>query len=209
MRLSARGVLRGIAGAIGLLALLTSAAIAQEDGAEIAPITQFPTEETESDQVRSPVLTIDTDRLFGESRFGQRILSDLGQATEALATENRRIEAELKEEERSLTERRPDMDVETFRDEADAFDARVQRIRQEQDAKERALQDRLADGQESFLARATPILGRLMLDRGAVVILDRRTVFLGVGIVDVTDDAIDAIDAEIGEGADIEVPAPN
>lgn len=201
--------MRGIAGAIGLLALLTSAAIAQEDGAEIAPITQFPTEETESDQVRSPVLTIDTDRLFGESRFGQRILSDLGQATEALATENRRIEAELKEEERSLTERRPDMDVETFRDEADAFDARVQRIRQEQDAKERALQDRLADGQESFLARATPILGRLMLDRGAVVILDRRTVFLGVGIVDVTDDAIDAIDAEIGEGADIEVPAPN
>ena len=164
--------------------------------------------DAENEQVRSPVLTIDTDRLFRESQFGQRILSELGEQTEALAAENRRIEAELKDEERRLTEKRPQMDVATFREEADAFDARVQRIRQEQDAKEVALQRRLSEGQDAFLSTATPILGSLMLERGAVVILDRRTVFLGVGVVDVTDAAITAIDAEIGPGEELEDEAP-
>lgn len=209
MRPWPRRIWHGCAGAILSLAALVTAAVAQDEAPANPPITQFQVEEPASNQVRSPVLTIDTDRLFGDSLFGQRVLSELGEATETLAAENRRIEGELKEEERSLTERRPDMDVETFREQADAFDARVQRIRQEQDAKERALQERLADGQEAFLATATPILGRLMLDRGAVVILDRRTVFLGVGLVDVTDAAIEAIDAEIGDGAELDPPTRN
>ena len=158
------------------------------------------TQAQEAGQVRSPVLTVDTDRLFSESLFGQRVLAELSVATDALSAENRRIEAELTEEERSLTERRPEMEVTAFRAEADAFDAKVQRIRQEQDAKERALQTMLSDGQESFLGTVTPILGRLMLERGAVVILDRRTVLLGVGFVDVTEAAIATINAEIGDG---------
>ena len=41
-----------------------------------------------------------------------------------------------------------------------------------------------------------------------MVILDRRTVFLGVGVVDVTDSAITAIDAEIGPGEEIEDETP-
>ena len=205
MRQVPRGLWTGGAGAILAVFTLASMAVAQQE-APVPPSAPVQIDGPASNQVRSPVLTIDTDRLFGDSLFGQRVLSELGEATEALAAENRRIEGELKEEERSLTERRADMDVATFRQEADAFDARVQRIRQEQDAKERALQERLADGQEAFLATATPILGRLMLDRGAVVILDRRTVFLGVGIVDVTDAAIEAIDAEIGAGVEIGQP---
>ena len=200
---------RGCAGAILTCLALVSAAVAQEEAPPRPPIAPIQIGDPASSQVRSPVLTIDTDRLFGDSLFGQRVLTELGAATEALAAENRRIEGELKDEERSLTERRPDMDVETFREAANAFDARVQRIRQEQDAKERALQERLASGQEAFLARATPILGRLMLDRGAVVILDRRTVFLGVGIVDVTDAAIEAIDAEIGDGSELDTTGQN
>lgn len=193
----------GLVRVVAVLAAMTGAAVAQEAPSAPGPIvSQLSSGDPVASPVRSPVLTIDTERLFGGSLFGQRVLSELGEATEALAAENRRIEAELTDEERSLTERRPDMEVETFRAEADAFDAKVQRIRQEQDAKERALQERLAQGQEVFLATATPILGRLMLDRGAVVILDRRTVFLGVGIVDVTDDAIAAIDEEIGDGSE-------
>ena len=160
-------------------------------------------------QVRSPVLIIDTERVFAESQFGLRIAADVQRDSEALVAENRRIEAALTEEERSLTLRRPTMPAADFRAEADAFDERVQGIRQAQDAKQRALQEGIVTGRDQFLQAATPILGQLMQESGAVVILDRRSVFLGVGSVDITDQAIARINAEIADGTALPAPAPN
>ena len=151
-------------------------------------------------QVRSPILTIDVDRLVAETRYGERLGEDLQAQEEALAAENRRIEAELTAEEQSLTERRPTMEVEAFRAEAEAFDAKVQRIRAEQDAKEQALSDSVSQGRTEFLNAATPVLAQLMIDRGAAVILQRRDVFLSASLVDITDEAIAAIDAQLGDG---------
>ena len=154
----------------------------------------------ESGPVRSPVLTIDPDVLFERSLFGQRVMAEVEAQTTALATENRRIEQALTEEEQSLTDRRPNMAVSAFREEAAAFDERVQAIRQAQDAKERALEQIEIEGRDNFLNAAQPVLGRLMLERGAAVILDRRSVFLGFGAIDVTEAALEAINAEIGDG---------
>lgn len=160
-------------------------------------------------QVISPVLVIDTDRVFTESRFGQRVAADVQRDSDALVAENRRIEAALTEEERSLTLRRPTMVVADFRVEADAFDTRVQGIRRAQDAKQRALQDAIGAGRDQFLQVIRPVLGQLMQETGAAVILDRRTVFLAVGSIDITDLAITRIDAAIGDGADLPPLTPD
>lgn len=152
------------------------------------------------------IVVLDTDRLFTESLFGQTLATALQTETEALIEENRRIEAELTAEEQSLTQRRAEMTPTAFRNEADAFDARVQQIRRERDAKERALQQEAAAGREQFLAAIGPTLGQVMMARGAAVILDRRTVFLSTGAVDVTDTAIAAVDAAIGDGSTLRTP---
>ncbi len=152
-------------------------------------------------QVRSPVLTIDPERLYAESLFGQRVAAQIRTDAEALDRENQRIEQALTEEERGLTLRRPTMPVDEFRAAAEDFDNRVQAIREAQDAKERSLQQAISQGQADFLEAATPILAEIMLDAGAAVILDRRSVFLGVGAVDITDRAIEAVNARIGDGA--------
>ncbi|MGX9855580.1 OmpH family outer membrane protein [Limimaricola variabilis] len=155
----------------------------------------------QAQQTVAQVLVLDTERLFTESLFGRRLADDLQAKTEALIEENRRIEAELTAEEQDLTRRRPSMAPADFRAEADAFDARVQEIRRERDAKERALQQEAATGRETFLAASGQALGQLMLSRGAAVILDRRTVFLSTGAVDITDAAIAAVDEAIGDGS--------
>lgn len=181
------------------LALLSAPLAAQEGqgGQQAAPVH------------RGAVLTIDTDRIFSESLFGRRVADEYRAATEELGAENRRIEAELTAEEQSLTDRRAAMDPEDFRAEAEAFDIRVQAIRSEQDAKERALQEHLTQGRDAFLSATTSILGELMQEAGASVILDRRSVFLALGAIDVTEDAIAAIDAAIGDGAEAGLaPAP-
>ncbi|KAA9008733.1 OmpH family outer membrane protein [Histidinibacterium aquaticum] len=192
-----------------LLALLLPGTLPAQQQGNVAE--QFPVQGPEV--VRSPVLTIDPDRVFSESRFGQHITEEIQAETEALAEENRRIAARLEAEERDLTERRPDIPPEEFRAEAEEFDARVQEIRREQDAKERAIGERVQQAQAAFLGAVRPVLANLMIERGAAVILDRRTVVLGAGAVDITDAAIERIDAEMGEGPGVQAlddlaPAP-
>ena len=152
-------------------------------------------------EIASPVLVIDRERLFSESAFGARLVEEIEQRSAALSAENRRIEAELIEEERELTERRPQLDPQEFRALADAFDEKVQRLRAQQDEKARDL-TRLRDAERSeFVQTVGPILSDLVRERGAVVVLDRRDVFLSSEAIDITEEAIERIDAEAGADA--------
>ncbi len=157
---------------------------------------------------RSAVLTIDLERLFSETAFGERVLAELEERGLALASENRRIEAELIAEEQDLTERRPDLPIEEFQTLADAFDEKVERIREERDAETRELQLLREQERQRFLGLIGPVLGELLQERGASVMLDRRTVFLSVDQVDVTDMAVARIDAAIGDGGPSDAPQP-
>lgn len=148
------------------------------------------------------ILTISSERLYAESAFGTRIAAEIESESAVLASENRRIEAELTEEEKALTEQRSGMDPTEFRALADAFDAKVQSIRREQDAKARALVQRGDEARGAFFRTARPVLEELMRVSGAGVILERSSVFLSANAVDITSLAIARIDATIGDGTD-------
>lgn len=145
----------------------------------------------------TPVLVIDQERLFRESALGTRITEELEDAAAALAAENRRIETELTAEEQELTELRAELSAEEFRELADAFDAKVQRLRSEQDAKERELERRQDADRQLFINQIGPILGALAQERRALVVLDRRAVFLVSDTVDVTDEMIERVNDSI------------
>ncbi len=153
--------------------------------------------------VQSLILTIEPDRLFSDSAFGQRIVRDIETEGNQIASDNRRIEAELTQEERELTELRDTLTTEEFRERASAFDEKVQELRRTQDEKARALGQRSDEARRALLAAAQPVLLDLMADSGAVAILDRRAVLLSVSAVDITDRAITRVDATIGDGTDI------
>lgn len=176
---------RGLAGAVMLLMLVMLAPMASAQQLGL---------------VQSPILTIESDRLFAESAFGKRVAREVEAESAVLAAENRRIEAELTTEEKDLTDRRPTMEPEGFRTLADAFDQKVQAIRRIQDAKGRALSQRQDASQVTFLRAARPILEDLMREAGAAVILERSSVFLSANVSDITDLAITRIDASLGEG---------
>ncbi len=152
-------------------------------------------------QVQSPILTVDSERLYQASAFGKRAARELEERTNVLQAENRRIEAALAEEERALTDQRPTLTPEAFRALADAFDEKVQATRQRQDAKSRALTQQLEEDRIAFLNAAVPVLQTLMREAGAAVVLERRGVFLSATAIDITDDAIARIDAVIGDGS--------
>lgn len=153
-------------------------------------------------RVQSPILTIDSERLYRGSAFGQRVLNDIEARTRALTEENRMLEAELEAEEQALTDQRPGMTPEEFRALADAFDARVQSIRREREAESRAIAALLEENRARFLQAAGPVLEDIMRDAGAAVVLEVRSVFISANAIDITDLAIARIDAVLGDGTE-------
>ncbi len=151
-------------------------------------------------EIPPPVLTIEGERLFSDSAFGRRVTAEIEDAARALASENRRIEAELVAEEKDLTERRAELPPAEFRALADAFDAKVQRLRSEQDAKERKISQMREKSRDAVLSEIAPILSEIVRERGALMILDRRDVFLSADSIDITDEAIRRVNEAFGDG---------
>ena len=144
--------------------------------------------------IQSPILTIDSDRLFEESAFGQQTITEFEALGAALAAENRRIEEALLVEERDLTDVRPTIDPSEFRALADIFDEKVQETRRAQDTKGRELNAELEERRVVFLNAAVPILEQLMRESGAAIVLEQRSVFISSTAVDITQMAIQRLD---------------
>ncbi|MCV3270972.1 OmpH family outer membrane protein [Roseobacter sinensis] len=150
--------------------------------------------------VQSPILTIDSDRLFSESDFGKQTVAEFEARGAELAAENRRIEEALEAEEQALTEQRATMDPAEFRTLADAFDEKVQTTRRAQDAKNRELSQDFEQRRNVFLNAAAPVLEGLMREAGAAVIMDKRALFLSSNAIDITDLATERLNAVLGDG---------
>jgi Skp family chaperone for outer membrane proteins len=168
--------------AIAFVALWPGVAASQEFDVSIPP----------------PILTIDQDRLFLETEPGLEITGVLEERAAALTLENEAIEAQLIEEELSLTEQRATLPAEEFQALADAFDTKVQRIRAEQDQKAREINEAGEVARQQFFNDVAAVISVIVSERGALIVLDRREVFLSADRIDITDEAI----ARVNESVD-------
>ncbi len=144
---------------------------------------------------QSPVLTINQQSLFEDSAFGKASLTRLEAASRALQAEIRQIESDLEIEERMLTERRAALPSSEFQPLARAFDEKVETIRQAWSAKDRDLKRQREADQQRFFESAVPVLAELMREMGAVALIDQSSVILSLDRVDVTQVAINRLDA--------------
>jgi Skp family chaperone for outer membrane proteins len=156
--------------------------------------------QTTTIEVKPPILVIDQDRLFSETRLGAASMAEIEQAANDLKAENQRIEEQLITEERALTEQRASLPADEFRALADDFDARVQRIRAEQDEKARALTRAQENARSDFFQDVAAVISDIVREKGALVVIDRRDVFLSAEQIDITNEAIARVNA-VEEGA--------
>ncbi len=143
---------------------------------------------------QSQIVTVDSELIFGSTGFGQQITTSLEEKVAALASENKRIAAELEAEELELTEKRKTLEPVEFRELADAFDKKVRLIRAEQEAKQLDLQGLRDDERQSFIDTIGPLLSSIAREHGALIVLERRNVLLSADTIDITQEVIDRID---------------
>jgi Skp family chaperone for outer membrane proteins len=141
-----------------------------------------------------PILTLDQNRLYADSRFGRETQEKIKAEAKVLSAENRDLEAALEAEESALAERRSSLPAAEFQTLAEAFDAKVRDIRQARDAKVRDLSMRQDQAQRAFLDEVGPVLDQILTEMGAELIIDRASVILASPSIDITDLAIRRID---------------
>ena len=73
---------------------------------------------------------------------------------------------------------------------ANDFDQRVQRLRAEQDEKVVALNRAQDNARTTFFNDVAAIISTILRERGAVVVIERRDVFLSHDSIDITSEAI-------------------
>lgn len=158
--------------------------------------------------VQFPFATLDENRLFTGSRYGQALLAVLEGEQARLAAENRDIESTLAGRERDLTERRGTLAPEAFRALADAFNDEVETVRAEQNAKERAIYQRHDAERLRFRDAANQVLAQIMAERGALAIIAEEAIVLGFRDIDITQEAIDRLDSLLGDGPPAQAVPP-
>jgi len=154
-----------------------------------------------------PFVFINQERLLTGSKAGQAILAEEDRQRDALRTEARALDRSFEEEERSLTEQRPKLSAEEFRQLSDAFDARVVQARRDQDNRAAQLAQEFDQRRRQFYAQVAPILVSLMDRYGARAIFDESSVLLADQSLNITQAVIAEIDARAPEAPAPEAPA--
>lgn len=174
--------------------------IPETSDAESLPNRIIQSDDDVSRDMSAHVLTVDQERLFVESAWGKRAKEALEEKGGRIEAENERLAQQLSDEEAKLTRQRETMDPAEFRRLAEAFDTRATEIRR---ARAQVVQELNAEAEadrNAFFQAASPIMGELMQRRGAVAVLDRRTVLVSLDSIDITDELIAELDRRVGEG---------
>ena len=142
---------------------------------------------------KSSLFTVDMGKLYRSSDVGKNIILNNNIDRQALQNENEELELELLSEEKELSELRKKLPLDQFRPKALVFDEKVSIIRIEQGKKEENLKNKARQGETEFYKKVYPLLYELLLDRGGLLLIDKRNVILWDSSVDITDDAIELI----------------
>ena len=142
---------------------------------------------------KSSLFTVDMGKLYRSSDFGKDIILNINIARQTLQNENEELELELLSEEKELSELRKTLSLDEFGPKALKFDEKVSIIRTEQGKKEDNLKNKARQGEAEFYKKVYPLLYELLLDRGGLLLIDKRNVILWDSSVDMTDDAIELI----------------
>ena len=149
---------------------------------------------------KSELFTVDMTKLLRSSEFGKNIIAANNIARKKLQSENEELEKKLLLEEKELSELRKTLSVEEFRPKALEFDKRVSTIRAEQGKKEEILNKKVRKEETDFFKRIYPLLYEILIERGGLILVDQRNIILWDNSVDITDDAIQAINQALRSG---------
>lgn len=140
--------------------------------------------------LQGAVVVLDQQRLFSENIYSIQMREQLIALSEDISAENRQIEADLIAQEKRLSEARATLPPEEFKKQADEFNQTVQNVRQEREARINEMDTMVRNVQQKIQQISTPILNALIVEIGAVAVLDSQSTLYVNKTFDITDIAL-------------------
>lgn len=149
------------------------------------------------------IIVVSRERILRESDVARQLRQAELTLTAQLQANVDAAKAALDAEEVELTKLRAELSASEFEERAAEFDRRIRLVRREAQERASALQRGFQEARAVLVAALPPVLERLRVETGAMVVLSAEQVLaLGEG-VDMTDRAIELFNAE---GGSIEIP---
>ena len=145
---------------------------------------------TASEELRGQILYLNQSQVYSESVFGKNLEELFRVESNKLIEQNRRLTKELEVEEQRLTNERQGMSLVEFNLLAENFNARVEKVRQEQKEKSDTLKYKLEEERKYFFKAVYPLLLAFVSKTNATGILDSSVVIVGNSKLDVTNKVI-------------------
>lgn len=148
-------------------------------------------------QQATPVLVVSQDRILREAAAPAAIAEREKAETQALQAGIEAARVALQAEEEELARLRDTLPQEEFEARAADFDARLRAARRSAQEQAAALQARFRTARERLVRFLPAILARIAEARGAQLVIDSSSILIASPAIDVTDEVIAALDAEI------------
>ncbi len=142
------------------------------------------------------IVSLDRERVFTDSIAGKRIQTEIEKRQNALRAENKLIDTQLTEEEKSLAEQRKIDPPDVFATKATAFDEKVKRVRQEQRDKGQKIVQFAQASRTDFFKQVAEVLRAYMAQNGVNLVLEANTVMMSAQQADITQEVINRLDRQ-------------
>jgi len=143
------------------------------------------------------ILIINSDQLFAQSKVGQNVREQMQTLSKKLQSDSTKAEESLKDEAAKLREQRALLKDDEFAKKVQAFQAKEQATQQKFQERGQALQVGANVARDQIEQTIRPIFAAILKAHGANILLDQSTVLAGGVDLDVTAEAIKALDAKM------------
>lgn len=141
------------------------------------------------------VIVVDKERVLRESAVAKRLAEMESKSRADLQSKLNALSEEIEREERELTELREDTAKEVFDERVRAFNDKVQQARRTFQRESEAIQREFARARQQASDALTPVLQQMLAEKGAELVIDRRSVLAARPGADLSSEAIERFDA--------------
>lgn len=151
----------------------------------------------EADAPDSPIVVVSLDKIRAESLAAKSIEQQTAKIRDELRNRFEERRQALAAEEKALVALRATMEPDAFEARAARFEQQVRELKKDRRDQSLALRHSLRIANEQMDRVLQPILAELMAERRAVIMIDNRDVVIGAVSLDVTQAAINRLDAKL------------
>ena len=145
------------------------------------------------------IVYIDMDKIMQVSKAGKSVINNLNKTNEGNIKKFKKIEEELKKEEKDLVAKRNVLNQEEFEKKLDNLKKKIEKYRSQ---RQKAIEDvtkKRVNASADFAQKIKPILADYAKENSIDIVIQKKNIIMGKSQLDITDKILKIVDSKISK----------